>query len=230
MSFRHTLEQDRLRKLYTTWLGQVVDFGRGPKAVAGSKTRKGFESYQEWTPQWQALLDAWQSTPEKVWVWSDLHLGHRNILAYSKRPFDSLHRMHQVMLENAQHLQHDDLLVFGGDVSFLNMHDTQRWLQQLPTRHLHLIAGNHDVDRSFKMQNNRDLFGSVIDCLALPSVGSLPKIWMTHYPLHRPDIPKDVLNVHGHIHQHLLERPHVNMCVEHVQYRPQRLLDLIQNP
>ena len=228
-NFRQQLAHDRLRQVYHAWLQTVrTEFGR-TGMVAGAKTQAGFHQahklMQTNLQPWNDFTDAWINTPERVWVWSDHHIYHKNICRYAGRPFDSVHRMNEVMLQNAQHLTDDDFVLFGGDVSFGSTQETKEWLRQIKGRKF-LIAGNHDIDRGEKLQVLGKLgFDGVADCFVLEHGDQL--LWITHYPLQAKDIPTRAINVHGHIHQHLIDGPFANMCVEHLNYAPRLLKDLV---
>ena len=36
----------------------------------------------------------------KVWFIADLHLGHANVIKYSKRPFSDVHEMNETLIHN----------------------------------------------------------------------------------------------------------------------------------
>ena len=60
-------------------------------------------------------------TPDRpAWVWSDLHLHHRNIIGYTKRPLASCEQMDRV-LHGAwrQAVGDDDYVLCGGDVALV---------------------------------------------------------------------------------------------------------------
>lgn len=229
--FRHQLAQKRLRDIYYRWLNSVAPSSKEGRLVAGNKTREGLslgqELFDKFETNWNDLFEAWEDTPQKVWIWSDLHLFHKNICQYANRPFDNLLYMHEVMLNNAQQIPDDDFLIFGGDVSFGDLKDTRQWLDQISCRKL-LVLGNHDIDRTYKRHDLEQLgFEAITDCLALPSSHS-PLIWVSHYPLNHTDIPQDVLHVFGHIHDLTIDQPRMfNMCVEHSDYSPVPLKKLI---
>ena len=54
-----------------------------------------------------------------------------------------------------------------------------------------------------------------------------PPLVMTHVPL--VGVPPGWVNVHGHLHNHAPpgDTPHINVCVEHTDYRPLRLEKLV---
>lgn len=51
----------------------------------------------------------------------------------------------------------------------------------------------------------------------------------THWPVHPVNIatPKVLANVHGHIHQNVLAGKYINVCVEHTNYAPIPLEDIL---
>lgn len=178
-------------------------------------------------------LDCWERQPERLWAWSDLHIGHRNILRYSGRPFQDIAAHDKSLLDAAGFLTGEDWLLFGGDVSLLSTTSVIRdWLRKIRARKV-LIAGNHDVPRSGDAIPTWDPvqtlgFDAVAECLDWPNAQTGGRLWITHYPLSRASIPDNTLNVHGHIHQHLLDGPFLNISVEHTGYRPVRLGDLLR--
>ena len=58
-------------------------------------------------------------TPDRpAWVWSDLHLHHRNIIRYTKRPFTSCEQMDGVLHGNWRHVVgEEDVMLCCGDIA-----------------------------------------------------------------------------------------------------------------
>lgn len=229
-----------LRDLYRAWLNSEAPPPMRAGRVAGEKIRRELAKGAIWerqtAPAWEAIQADFLQNPNKVWIWSDLHWFHRNIIAYSKRPFGGLFHMHETMVARAkERVAQDDWLLFLGDLSFGTAEETRSLLEAIPGRKA-LILGNHDVDRQEKTmalpQLGFEAIGEVQElALASPIVSadgsSFQKLWMTHYPLWEPWVPENTRNVHGHIHQNIIGGRCINASVEHTQYAPIRLLDLV---
>ena len=226
-----TLTHQSLSQLYHNHLASPHPAKSDGSVVAGAKIRDqlllGRDVFLDQQENWAEFFHAWDNTPERVYIWSDLHVSHKNICAYAGRPFDSMYRMNEVLLQNTSHLTPDDVLLFLGDVSFDTPENTELWLSQINCPQF-LVLGNHDVDRKWKFSFNRKTFRGVTDCLHLMHGDT--QALLTHYPLGKSTIPKDALNVHGHIHQNLLDGPYINVSVEHLNYGPKKLVDLLNNP
>ena len=227
-TFRTTLQHQQLQKVYRAYLNSVAEHTQG-RLVAGQKTRDGLalgEQLMNTTAaQWEDFRNIWQHNPERIWVWSDLHLSHKNISRHAGRPFDNIMYMNQTLQTNAQCVPKDDIVLCLGDVSFDDPIFTQQWLHQCPGRKF-LILGNHDIDRSYKREALLSLgFEGVAECLVLPHNNQ--QLWLTHYPLGRNCLPKDTINVHGHTHQHSIDGPYVNVCVEHINYTPVKMISVL---
>jgi calcineurin-like phosphoesterase family protein len=83
-----------------------------------------------------------QHNPEKsVFVISDLHLKHKNIIRYCKRPFDSVREMNRVLIKNWNCVvKPDDIVFFVGDMA-LGVSDN--YIPKL-NGNIYFIWGNHD--------------------------------------------------------------------------------------
>jgi calcineurin-like phosphoesterase family protein len=78
------------------------------------------------------------------WFTSDTHYGHKNIIKYAERPFQSVEEMDQTMIANWNALvQPDDVVYHLGDFAFTNITRTLRVLEQLKGYKI-LTFGNHD--------------------------------------------------------------------------------------
>jgi len=225
-----------LATAYRAWLVSPHP-ARPHGAVAGAAVRRGLAQGTNLgnatRAAWAALDEAWCQAPATVWAWSDLHLFHANIIRYSGRPVADVASMNQQLLEAAQAcVAPTDWLLFGGDLSLGEELATATWLTQCPGRKA-LILGNHDVDRQ-KLNRWKTVwsqFEAIASVHALAATARTPPLWCTHYPLGADRIPPGTRNVHGHIHQHVLAGPYLNLCVEQQGLRPVRLIDrLIPGP
>ena len=105
--------------------------------------------------QFQTLTDQEFSQgypPEKIYVTSDLHLYHTNIIKYCGRPFDfspeGCAKMNELLLKRFDALPDDCLIWNFGDV-FMNLHIEEAKIlndimRMKKNRKMLLILGNHD--------------------------------------------------------------------------------------
>ena len=140
---------------------------------------------------------------KRVWLTSDLHFGHKNIITYSDRPFGSVVEMTQAHLALLRKVPADELLIIAGDVALGNLEEAIELLRSIPCRKV-LVAGNHDMTRDgkFRYQRAPDLFDAVVPFLHWQ--GGLGRLVMvTHYPVvgTMHDASTSVINFHGHLHQ-----------------------------
>jgi calcineurin-like phosphoesterase family protein len=237
-----TEHPDFLHEYYAAWLSQTIVKGeQGPSRVASSKNANkilaGKSARLESLPKWKELEHALNTTPERVWVWSDLHVFHTNIIGYTGRPFPDADSMNEAFLLAANALVgKDDWLIFVGDVSFGSPEQTRYWLSRCPGRKA-LVLGNHDIAKQFKITQWLDSynFEAVAECielrLASPKAAfhgkTIERLWLGHYPIWDTWVPQDVLNVHGHTHNEIFQGARLNVSVECINFKPQRLADLI---
>ncbi len=154
---------------------------------------------------------------EEVMVFSDLHLGHADIIRHAGRPFEDLdemggtlwHNWHRTVAPNA-------VLVCVGDVALGDGVSPATWkrIREAPGRRKVLVIGNHDLSNDGRLRTK----GFDEAYALLVSDGDPPLIW-THAPLSR--VPAGHVNVHGHLHARQRARsPHINVSVEQLAYRP----------
>ena len=161
-----------------------------------------------------------QEPDERVWVWSDLHLGHANIIKYQGRPHAGVPAMDAELWRHWQEASAPGrTVVCVGDVALGEAVCAATWrrIAGLPGSQV-LVVGNHDLDgRTGDLRVEG--FHRVKAILTSP--GEPPLIW-THAPL--PEVPTGHVNVHGH--QHATppgDGRHINVSVEQLAYRPIRL-------
>ena len=160
---------------------------------------------------------------DRVMVWSDLHLGHENIIRYASRPFSSAQEMNRTLWANWQrHVGPDQVLVCLGDIALSRGVSDATWnrIRTLPGRKV-LVIGNHDLAKDGRLRTR----GFDEAYALLVSDGDPPLIW-THAPL--PNVPDGHVNIHGHRHEIIgpPDSPHINVSVEQLEYRPTSLVRL----
>ena len=152
----------------------------------------------------------------RVKVWSDLHLGHANIIEYQHRPFRDVGQMDAALWDAWHtHVEPDDTLVCVGDLAMSAGASEATWerVAAAPGAPKVLIVGNHDVGGDGKLR----VEGFERNLAVLVTPGEPPLIW-THAPL--PDVPDGHVNVHGHTHARRSDGRRINVSVEQLGYRP----------
>ena len=83
----------------------------------------------------------------EIFVFSDAHFDHANIIRYCRRPFHTMRQMNEKLKENWNHTVKEDQTIFYlGDITYgRNRHPIDYWLGHLNGEKL-FIRGNHDTD------------------------------------------------------------------------------------
>lgn len=132
---------------------------------------------------------------DRIFVTTDTHLGHRNIVKYCGRPEGFEGRILAGTAGLA--LTEKDLYIHCGDVAFAHGGEWNDRLTKAANKaHKILVRGNHDRKPTFHLNHGWDM---VVQELVINTVGGL-KIKFTHIP---PDNPiPDNIDIHffGHMH------------------------------
>jgi calcineurin-like phosphoesterase family protein len=146
-----------------------------------------------------------------MWIISDTHWGHDNILHHCRRPADSDDRS----IANWRRLVvKDDLVIHLGDVAW-GFYDLSGTLWPLPGTKV-LVRGNHDGKT--KTHYRRSGFAFVCDAFEMGTT------YFTHEPAAFLPVGCTV-NVHGHLHNAVPEGyrkfPHCRLyALEYENYGP----------
>ena len=160
---------------------------------------------------------------QKIWVWSDHHFGHKNIIRFSDRPFNDLVEMREHMVLNYQeNVGPDDVCIWVGDFAFLNDAEANDILHRMTAYNI-LIVGNHDIEKK------------KVKKLHFDETHLIKHIWkdgmdfvFTHYPMH--NLIEPFFNIHGHEHvsHTYTDTPqHFNVNVEFLDYKPKLFQDIV---
>lgn len=154
----------------------------------------------------------------KIFVISDLHLGHKNILKFEHdgkplRPFLSLDEMHDTILTNwNKTVSAQDKIYVLGDICM-----RREYLDLF--RHMNgkkrLVLGNHDL---FPTQDYLE-----VGFQALYGARQINGVWLTHVPMHQGSVEQErvKINIHGHLHATKINHPkYFNASVECINYTP----------
>lgn len=82
-----------------------------------------------------------------IWFTADFHLGHRNIIRYCNRPFDSVEAMNSAILERLNSaVKANDVLYFLGDFCIGPKARALELRREIRCRKIFAVPGNHDKD------------------------------------------------------------------------------------
>lgn len=157
----------------------------------------------------------------KIWVVSDTHFYHRNIIKYCGRPFETVEEMNEQLIKNWNSLvKKNDRLFHLGDFCLGGKSKIIEIGQQLNGRKT-LILGNHDgaaqstyCDAGFEMVSKYPIF-------------------LREYQVilsHEPIVNAKYINIHGHLHEktvfdleefaHLCTTNYLNVSIDRTDYKP----------
>ena len=126
----------------------------------------------------------------KIWITSDHHFNHENIIKYCKRPFNSVEEMNEIMISKwNERVKKEDLVIHLGDFGFGNI-DKLKEIRKRLNGLILLVMGNHDKNKILNQ-----------DFIVIKEPILIDNLIFTHYPLEKNEIPKGFKNIHGHIHQ-----------------------------
>lgn len=143
----------------------------------------------------------------EIFITSDHHFFHGNIIKYCNRPFNSYQEMNEFMIKQWNEIiSPNDIVIHLGDFAFRNKANLIR-----PKLNgiIILVKGNHDLSIS-----DKDGFIIVDGDLIINN------LILSHRPLET--IPKGFKNIHGHIHDKESYFG-INVSVERTEYKPIKL-------
>jgi calcineurin-like phosphoesterase family protein len=154
----------------------------------------------------------------KIYLISDLHLGHVNMSI--KRGFDSIesHDNHIVDKWNSVITKRDVVWILG-DISMeksgpYSILDKLMGIKKV-------VLGNHDMP-----QHVPELLKYVNTVCGMYKYKGMI---LSHCPIHESEIGRFAKNIHGHVHENTLEDSrYINVSCEAVDYTPVLFDELIQ--
>jgi calcineurin-like phosphoesterase family protein len=150
----------------------------------------------------------------KIFIISDTHFHHENIIKYSNRPFKCVEEMDKEMIKRwNKKVGKEDLVIHLGDFALGNEKEVKE-LKDFLNGTIFFLKGNHDHKMLRKV-------GFII----IRGTLEIGNLIFSHNPLKKEDIPRGFTNVHGHIH----EKESLygfNVSVEKMNYEPIELEEL----
>ena len=177
---------------------------------------------------------------------SDLHFGHVNALAFDNRPFATIEKHDEYIINgwNSTAGIDDDVYVLG-DISWYGSVKTLEIFNQL-NGNIHLIKGNHDL-KLLKNPELRTRFMEIVDYKEL-ELEKGKKIVLSHYPI--PCYNKHHhgwIHLYGHVHNGVewnlmesikrqmteiyqipCEMYNVGAMLPYINYKPRTLEEIVQ--
>ncbi len=167
-----------------------------------------------------------------IYLISDTHFGHENIIKYCNRPFKDAEEMNEVVINNINRLvnQQDDLYILGDFALVKDIEKLTSLIKRINGK-LHFIRGNHDrrLDKIAKVSDyeilERDRYRFLLvhrpyavrdlNLREIHSVSKFPREWNGWI-------------IHGHEHNNDLstypfingDAKTINVSVELTDYKP----------
>lgn len=227
MNEQKILELKWLRQLYIEDLSKIVTYNKNPRPRVSHPSKwaklESIVTLNEGVDE--PLMVPPIDQDRKVWVWSDLHFYHKNIIAFSERPYDDVEQMNEHLIANHNdYVGENDISIWVGDVGFKGNSVINELLDKCNGYKI-LIVGNHDF-------NGKKLRTLNFDETHLIYTVDYPDVSMvfTHYPM--DNVPWPWVNIHGHLHAfpnpHSGHPLHINVNCEVQEYKPRLLDDIVR--
>jgi len=144
-----------------------------------------------------------------IYLISDTHFNHKNIIEYENRPFNSVAEMNQVIIDRwNQIVSPEDTIIHLGDVA-LGAESSLKSIIPTLNGHKILIRGNHDrKSKQFFLECG---FEEVCNSKMINEKGI--KIYLSHLPESRPTNGESYdLHFYGHVHSKGAEKDFPTIC------------------
>lgn len=131
----------------------------------------------------------------KTYFTSDLHFGHKNIIRYCNRPFETVEQMNEYMIQawNSRVTDSDDIYVLG-DFIFGKEEKFRETISQLRGRKI-LVRGNHDPKFVYESKHWSEVHMQTI----IRRIDGY-RVNMSHYRDSFKKIYPGNIYLHGHSH------------------------------
>jgi calcineurin-like phosphoesterase family protein len=178
----------------------------------------------------QGKLNKLKFESDNLWITSDTHFYHDNILKYTNRPWNSVKAMNSGLVKNwnATVPKSADVILLG-DLAMGGKKCASGLasiLRSLNYKNLYLVVGNHDtyVLEDEECLKHITVLPPLIEARVREPDGKKQSIIFCHYPIlswHR--MGQGSWNLSGHCHGNLKEHPGLSMDVgidTHPLHRP----------
>lgn len=167
-----------------------------------------------------------------IYLISDTHFNHKNIIEYENRPFSCVAEMNNTIIKNWNEIvKPEDIVIHLGDVA-LGKESDLKWLIPSLNGHKILLRGNHDAkSKNFYLECG---FEEVLNNKIEEIDGKI--VYFSHRPESRPgDGSKYDIHLYGHVHAKeyhgafpTIARNGACLCVERWDYKPVPLNEVLE--
>lgn len=135
--------------------------------------------------------------PELLYLTSDLHFGHGNIIRYCNRPFSSLEEMDEGIIKKWNNkIPQEATTIFLGDFSFHHKLDRVNHILSRLNGKKVIVKGNHDGDAVMDANWDMKFVAGPVELV----VGK-QRAFLLHYPLESWEASyHGTYHLHGHMH------------------------------
>jgi calcineurin-like phosphoesterase family protein len=168
----------------------------------------------------------------RIWITSDQHDQHTNVITYCNRPFiDKFEMSNELISRWNDTVENNDSIVYNlGDVSFGRTDACLRFLKNIKGK-IYLAKGNHDKRVVLSKRYLRERFEDIQDIYRIETDKYI--ITMCHYQFSTIEkTDKIIINLHGHSHSKNFIYEHgqfrIDVGVDAFDYRPVKLTKLIE--
>jgi len=155
-----------------------------------------------------------------IFVTSDTHFNHANVIRYCARPFANYFEMNKEMIHNWNLVvSPEDTVIHLGDVLLTQHRNLPEIISKLNGRKI-AVAGNHD-----RLKNLLPVFDKVYEKTVDTAINGI-RVRFSHYPC--LDTSEFDLNICGHVHEHWLWKDKcLNVGVDVWEFTPVSLQDVL---
>jgi calcineurin-like phosphoesterase family protein len=163
---------------------------------------------------------------ENMFICSDTHFGHSNIIKFTGRPFKTVENMDGRLISNwNKTVKNADTVLFLGDFAAwyidnnkpknITIEDVAFSYREKLNGKIFALLGNHDGKLSTAS------WGKVFDKVATKPF-KYKNIIFTHNPMIK--LAENEMNIHGHTHEKNVNDPrYFNVSMENIGYKPMLL-------
>lgn len=162
----------------------------------------------------------------KIFVCSDTHFNHANIIKYCNRPYETVEEMDEALVDNWNSVvTNDDTVFFLGDFALGSRDVVRDFVSKLNGRKI-LVRGNHDhmSDQSYKDAGFETVFKKPV---IMHFDNYDMDIQFSHAPVF--DEENQYPNIYGHVHDKPCnDAKHYCVCMEVIDYKPIELDKVVE--